>query len=371
MKPIAIPAAARRLLKPLTEAAARLGLPLYVVGGPVRDWLLGRTTKDIDLCTEGDPEPLAKLCAERIDGRAERFGQFNTWRVLKGGLRVDLAMCRRETYAEPAALPEVAPAPIEQDLFRRDFTVNAMALRLSSGELVDPYGGLKDLKSKTLRVLHAESFRDDPTRVFRAARYLCRFGLKPAPDLVKLAEGSLLEGVAGKLSRHRLAQELLRILGETDCAAPLLKLRQWGYLELLHPGLKAPPARLSGVDERLAALVLALGKSEGEKFLASLPIERALSTQIYEMLSLVAARQSPRTVLGPVARRVLPVVVPKLAPSALKPVLINGRDLQERGLTPGADYRSILDAAALLQWKGVLKSRAQALKWLDATLKRR
>ncbi|MBI3550987.1 MAG: CCA tRNA nucleotidyltransferase [Elusimicrobia bacterium] len=374
MKPLRIPPAALRLLRPLAQAAAERGLPLFAVGGPVRDWILGRGVFDYDLCCDGDAAPLACLCAERIHGTAEAFGQFGTWRVVSKTLRFDLAMCRSENYPEPSALPEVMPAGIEQDLFRRDFTINAMALRLApdgTTELIDPYGGLNDLRAKVLRTLHPASFRDDPTRVFRAARYLCRFGLKPAPGLVEAARRALDEGHAAKLSRHRLAQELMRILHEKDCAAPLEKTRAWGYLSLLHPGLRPPPPALTGAAERLAAMLAALGKAEGLKLLAALPVEHALSAQIKETLDLAAGGASPRSAVSPLARRVLATLFPKLPPAALKPVLINGRDLQARGLRPGKDFGDILDAAAMLQWKGRLKSRAQALNWLEKTLRNR
>lgn len=374
MKPPKIPPAAYKILKPLIETAREHGLPLYAVGGPVRDWLLGRPVFDIDLCCEGDPAPVAQSCARRLGGTAETFGQFNTWRVLAGKLRFDVAMCRKETYSEPAALPVVAPTPIAQDLFRRDFTVNAMALRLTDGdggELVDPYGGMNDLRAKVLRPLHPESFRDDPTRVFRAARYLCRFDLKPAAGLVAQAEAALTEGIAGKLSRHRLAQELMRVLSEKDCAAPLEKLRRWGYLSLLHPGLKAPPRKLNGAPERLAAMVLDLGKEEGENFLATLPVDHSLSAQIYALLSLTATKAAPRNELSPLIRKVLSVMRPKLPSAALKPAWLSGRDLQEQGVAPGKDYGDILDAAAMLQWQGKLNSRAHALSWLTKTLKAR
>lgn len=374
MKPPKIPPAAHKLLEPLIETAREHGLPLYVVGGPVRDWLLGKPVFDIDLCCEGDPAPVAQSCAQRLGGTAESFGQFNTWRVLAGKLRFDVAMCRQETYAEPAALPVVAPAPIAEDLFRRDFTVNAMALRLTGGgegELVDPYGGMKDLQAKVLRPLHPKSFCDDPTRVIRAARYLCRFHLKPAAGLTAMAEAALAAGPAARLSRHRLAQELMRVLGEKDCAPPLEKLRRWGYLSLFHPGLKAPSKKLSGAPERLAAMVLALGKEEGENFLATLPVDHALSAQIYALLSLIETKAAPRNELSPLIRKVASVMMPKLPGAALKPAWLSGRDLQERGVATGKDYGDILDAAAMLQWQGKLKTRAQALSWLEKALNSR
>jgi hypothetical protein len=135
--------------------------------------------------------------------------------------------------------------------------------------------------------------------------------------------------------------------------------------------LTPPPKVLTGASERLCAMLLALGKPEASKLLATLPVEHALSAQIKETLDVAHAKASPRGPLSPMAKRVLSVAVPKLPDAALKPVLINGRDLQARGLPPGKDFGAILDGAAQLQWQGRLRSRAQALLWLEAKIKRR
>jgi tRNA nucleotidyltransferase (CCA-adding enzyme) len=130
---VIIPAAAARFLKPLAQEAKRLGLPLYVVGGPVRDWLLKRETFDLDITVAGNPDPIADLCAKSIRGTVEPFGRFGTRRVIgHNRFRVDVATTRVEKYLAPAALPEVTETgvAIEKDLFRRDFTINAMAVRL-------------------------------------------------------------------------------------------------------------------------------------------------------------------------------------------------------------------------------------------------
>ena len=286
-----VPSRARALLRPLAEEARRRGLPLYAVGGCVRDWLLGRReTTDLDLVTEGDPAPLARRAGRLLGGKAEAFGRFGTWRVQGRGLRLDFAAAREERYPEPASLPQVRPATLVRDLSRRDFTINAMALPLAAsgaGELVDPHGGLRDLRSSVLRVLHPASFRDDPARVFRAARFLCRFGLRPAPGFGALVRQSLWGCIAGRLSRSRIAAELLRLLAEEDPAAPLRRLRAWGWLDLVFPDA---PVRVrgTGVEERLGSLALALG-DKGEEFLGSLPVERAMSRRI--ALALRAARQ--------------------------------------------------------------------------------
>jgi tRNA nucleotidyltransferase (CCA-adding enzyme) len=368
LKRLIIPAGAARLLQPLAKAAAAKDLPLYAVGGCVRDWLLGLSCKDLDLVTEGDPHLIAPAVARLLGGKPEAFGAFGTLRVAGGGFRIDLATSRKERYSQPAALPEVSPAPLEKDLLRRDFTVNTMALRLSAGkswgELIDPCGGLKDLRAKKIRVLHPRSFEDDPTRVFRAARYLCRYRLKPVAGLAAAARRSLGQGHAGRLSRHRLTQELIRILEEKDPAKPLAVLKHWGYLGLIHPRLKTPRKFPRGWRRGLAAMALAMGK-DGAEFIRSLPIGHEDSLEILTAVKTAAGRASPRGVLPKLSREALREAFPSLAPAALKPLFISGADLAEAGVQQGKAYGLLLDKAARAQWAGRIKTRKQALLWLS------
>lgn len=349
----------------------------------MRDWILGRDCHDLDLLCEEDPRPVAESCARLLGTRAESFGQFGTWRVVASSAprqalawRVDFARARREEYPEPAALPRVFPAGLREDLFRRDFTVNAMAARLfpkGAGEILDPYGGLEDLRAGWLKPLHAWSFRDDPTRVFRAARYLCRFGLKPAPGLLAQARAALENGHAGLLSRHRLSQELLRVLSEPDPACALSRLKAWGYLGLLGPGGLAWPAEgfkdFKGVEQRLCAMALAMGPAQGRAWISSLPIERGLSARVLEALSLVQERRSPRAAPSPAAAAALGRLLPGLPKAALRPLMLDGRDLKELGLAPGRPFREILEQAARAQWEGRIRSRREALAWLRRRLR--
>lgn len=366
---VAIPAAAARFLKPLAEEAKRRGLPLYVVGGPVRDWLLKKPTFDLDLAVAGDPDPVADLAARLLDGRSEPFGRFGTRRVIgRGRFRVDVATTRAERYAEPAALPEVVATgvPIEQDLFRRDFTVNAMALRLDDGSraLVDPYGGRADMKARTLRVLHPASFRDDPTRVFRAARFLGRLRYKPAEGMGGEAKDVLKMGEAAKLSRHRLLHELTSLLGEKNPSLAFGLLEMWGYLALLHPELPWRTKLPNGAEARLAALALALGPEKGGGFVDSFPFEHGLRSRLREALALAFSANAPRNPPSPLAAAAVRRAFPRLAAAALKPCFLRGSDLLSLGLKPGPDFQAILDESARLQRLGRLKTRAAALAWL-------
>ena len=365
-----IPAAAQRVLRPLAAKAAQGGAEIYAVGGCVRDWLLGIPSHDLDLVVKGDPAPAAELCAEQFRGEPQAFDRFGTLRVIgPDRWRVDFAASRQESYPKPASLPVVRPAPLRADLLRRDFTINAMAVRLHpdrEGELLDYCGGLKDLRARIVRPLHRESFRDDPTRAFRAARFICRFAFKPAPGMLPMIKAALERGYAGLLSRHRLAQELLRVLGEKDPSCPLNLLCDWGYLRLIHPKLHAPPWELRLVEERLGAMALALGPAEGEKFLRSLPVGHALALELQEVLKLAWAQASPRRRLSALAGKLLRHKFPGLAAGALEPLWLNGEDLKAAGMPEGKGFHEILDAAAKAQWSGEISSRGAALRWLGA-----
>jgi tRNA nucleotidyltransferase/poly(A) polymerase len=372
MPDLRIPAKTLAKLRPLAESARRAGLPLYAVGGCVRDWLLGRQdVKDLDLVTEGDPTDLAESCARLLGGKAEAFGAFGTLRVKGEDWRVDFAAARQEEYPEPACLPKVEPASLERDLFRRDFTINAMAVRVEpqgAGALVDPYGGLRDLKAKVLRVLHPASFRDDPTRVFRAARFLCRLGLRPAPGFKAMIHQSLYGCIAGRLSRHRITQELLRILAEAEPQAPLRRLRSWGYLDLVYPDL---PVKVKGdtVEERLGSLVLSLGE-KGDDLLASLPVEHSMARRIKEALRVCRDKASPRGELPAETARLVALTFPRLPKTALQPLFLGGSDLKAAGLRAGPEFSAVLDEAARAQWTGRITSRGEARSWLRGRLRR-
>jgi tRNA nucleotidyltransferase (CCA-adding enzyme) len=342
---------------------------LYIVGGPVRDWLLKRPTFDLDLTVVGDPDPVARLCAELVGGKVEAFGRFGTRRVIgRSRFRVDVATTRAEKYSEPAALPELTATgvAIEQDLFRRDFTINAMAIRLDDGSrtLVDPYGGLRDLKDRTLRVLHPASFRDDPTRVFRAARFLARLRYKPADGMGGEAKDVLKLGEAAKLSRHRLLHELLSLLGEKNPALAFGLLEMWGYLGLLYPELPWRTKLSVGVEPRLAAMALALGPVKGADFVESFPFEHALRAELLAALALAYSDKAPRAAPSKLVAGAVSRAFPKLPSAALKPCLVRGADLIALGRKPGPEFHALLDEAARLQRLGKLKTRPAALAWL-------
>ncbi len=243
------------------------GKPVYLVGGAVRDLLLGHGRTDIDLVVEGE----AAALAARLGGEVVEHERFATAKVRLDSHEIDIATARAESYPYPGALPEVEPtAGIAADLARRDFTINAMAIPLRRDpELIDPHRGREDLEAGLLRVLHARSFEDDPTRALRAARYAARLDLELEPDTAELLGQTDLSTV----SVERRDAELLRLAGETEAVRGFALLSDWGLLDLHENGvelagrvaglLSTPPWRDVGRRDRavLAAVLGTWGKA--------------------------------------------------------------------------------------------------------------
>jgi tRNA nucleotidyltransferase (CCA-adding enzyme) len=237
-----LPTEAVTLIQQAVSLAGSKNLPLYLVGGIVRDLLLGQTdfNRDLDLVVEGDAVRLAGEFAEKTGGKLSAHLMFNTAKIVLDKWTIDMAMARTETYAKPGALPVVTPGTLKTDLFRRDFTVNAMAIGLSPdnyGELIDLYGGLNDLKSKFIRILHENSFTDDATRIWRAIRYEQRLGFQIEPETLKLLQRDVpqLKTVGG----YRLRRELELVLKAKEPEKILLQADKLGVLKGLYPSLHA------------------------------------------------------------------------------------------------------------------------------------
>jgi len=233
-------------LAPVFEAAAALSETyegVYLVGGTVRDILLGERSFDVDIAVEGDAIGLAQALADALGGRVRAHEKFGTAVVVYGdGERIDVVTARTEFYDAPAALPAVEHASIREDLFRRDFTINAMAVSLKGddhGRLVDPFGGRADLEEGRIRVLHNLSFIDDPTRIFRAIRYENRYGFRMDEHTLRLARGTIEMGLVGDLSSARLREELVALLEEGEVEHSILRLAELGADKAIHPHLAA------------------------------------------------------------------------------------------------------------------------------------
>ncbi|MFL5819682.1 MAG: hypothetical protein ACJ76S_03250 [Solirubrobacteraceae bacterium] len=224
----------------------------WLVGGAVRDLLLGIRPVDLDVVVEGDAADAAALAAERLRGRVRRHERFGTATVEAGGLSFDLATSRRESYPRPGALPVVEAAPLDEDLARRDFTVNALAAGVSAqrlGELRAAPAALEDLGAGRLRVLHERSFVDDPTRLLRLVRYGARLGFAEEPGTAALARRAIEGGALGVVSGPRVWGELMLLLREPRALEALGRAESLGLDRALHPRL--------GVRRELAERALA------------------------------------------------------------------------------------------------------------------
>lgn len=233
----------RTLLTHVAEVAVRLSAVPYLVGGPVRDCLLGGTIIDLDVAIEGEAIAVARQLARDLNGDFDPHDRFGTATVQLPTRSLDLAMTRTETYVRPGALPEVTRGTLETDLIRRDFTINALALRLDTdhfGELVDKHGGEHDLHARVLRVLHPQSFSDDPTRLFRAARFEQRFDFAIAPTTLQLIPTAL--PVIDALSGDRLRHEFELIFREAQPIKALTRLNEWRVLRQIDPALNVDDA---------------------------------------------------------------------------------------------------------------------------------
>lgn len=231
---------------------------VHLVGGAVRDLLLGGAPPDLDLVVEGDAIALARELAERMGGTVTAYEQFGTATVSAGDRAYDLACARRERYSKPGALPEVEAAGLDEDLQRRDFTVNAMAVSLTpgrEGELQCVEGALEDLADRRLRILHDRSFVDDPTRLLRLARYAARLGFEPGSQTSKLAVNAVMGGALATVSGARIGRELLLLLGEPGALDGLDWCHRLGLLRALSPDLDC--------DRELAGGALALLPADG------------------------------------------------------------------------------------------------------------
>ena len=227
-----------RHLHLIGEVADLHGVQAYLVGGAVRDALLGLPVSDIDIAVVGLTPELAQEAATKLGGEIVTRSQFNTFALSICGRRIDLAMARSEIYSRPGALPTVSHGSIEEDLARRDFTINAMAASINDeafGSLLDPFGGKSDLNTGIVRALHDDSFRDDATRILRAVRYAVRMGFALDGHTENLLRGDA--SYLDTISPARLRDEFERVLGESRTVSTLRTMHELGALQAIHPAL--------------------------------------------------------------------------------------------------------------------------------------
>ena len=365
------------------EMAQSQGQSLYLVGGVVRDLLLGQTNLDLDLVLEGNAIDLARKLAEINPGKITIHPRFGTAKLRWNKWSIDLATARSETYVKPGALPTVEPGLIDSDLFRRDFTINTMAIYLNPshyGELIDRHGGIDDLEHRLIRILHEKSFIDDATRIWRGLRYEQRLDFQLEPNTLKSLKRDIpmLDTISGDRIRH----ELELILTEKYPEKVLRRAEELKVLPKLHPALKGngwleekfEQARqlslpdLPPIGLYLALLVYRLTTEENEQLISHLRLPKSLTqtlrdtnnlktrlesltdpelsrSSIYRLLhdySLPAIMANSLAGDPPVARRHMQLFLNKLRYVKLD---LTGDDLKRMGVAPGPNIKEVLELA--------------------------
>ncbi len=369
----ALPEGVRQVLEALAGAFSEGAV--HLVGGSVRDALLGQSSPDVDLVLEGlDPAEVARFLTRRFGGSYGVHYAFGTAHVrLRGGIEVDLATAREEEYPAPGRLPRVRASTLSRDLARRDFTVNAMALRIAPEPrvLTDPYGGLADLEARWLRPLHALSFVEDPSRIVRGLRLAVRLGFRFHPEAERQIEEVAARGV-GDAPSSRLRRELMLVFEEPRPVAVLREAERYGMLKALY-GLE-PAEEVWAALERLEALkparavpaeaylyLLLLAAPDPEAFIARFGWPRRWLAYLERLRRPPADSRAVRE-LGEAFVEAFAALHPERAAEVRKPARrLRGRDLLELGMEPGPEVGRILRAVEAARERGEVRSYEEEL----------
>jgi tRNA nucleotidyltransferase (CCA-adding enzyme) len=386
-----MPAGMYEIIDLAAYLAEQNGHDLYLVGGIVRDALLNSPNFDVDLVYEGNAPKLGRQLAGKVNGKLTIHEKFNTAKLNLQNGQIDLATVRGETYARPGALPTVKEGTLRDDMFRRDFTINALAIKLTGpdkGELIDYFGGQRDLRDKLIRVLHENSFIDDATRIWRSVRYEQRLGFQIEEKTLKLLKGgvSYLSTVSGERIRH----ELELVMKESAPEPILRRASKLNILNQIHTGLKADAwlaknyAAARVFNEQVqevyyALLMYRLADKEQEQIFSYLKPVRSITNTIYDSAKLKKERAlddaylpAPRIFHLVEGYTVAAVICNALAASSVV-VRINlqlylgqlryvrpeltGNDLLKMGIQKGPTIKKLLNMILDAHLEGTVKTR--------------
>ncbi|HDI45722.1 MAG TPA: CCA tRNA nucleotidyltransferase [Candidatus Omnitrophica bacterium] len=241
----------REILSQIFNVGNELGIKIYLVGGPVRDLLLNMEVVDVDLVVDKDLNAILENLKKKYQFKIE-CTRFLTAKIYLTGFTVDIAQARKEVYPRPGALPEVRNGSLKADAFRRDFTINALYLRIAEDEfsqLIDYVGGINDLSRKIIRVIKKESFWEDPTRIIRAIRYEQRFGFRMERKTLTLLKEAIKENVFSTVTGQRLGAEFIRTLKEKNPVNALIRMNQLCGFDFITSGVKFTSRKISLLTE--------------------------------------------------------------------------------------------------------------------------
>lgn len=406
-----LPLSVVNILRLAGEVADSMGFVAYLVGGSVRDLIMGQENLDIDIVIEGDGIGFAGEFSRRLGAKIRTHERFGTAQVFTGELRIDVATARTEYYESPAALPTVETSSIKKDLYRRDFTINTLAIKLNPkdfGRLIDFFGGQRDIREKTIRVLHNLSFIEDPTRAFRAIRFSERFGFKLSKHTEALIRSALRMNLFERLSGTRIYEELILTFNETEPVKTIKRLSEYGLLKVIHPEIrfdKRIESLLQGIHDTLSwfnllflkerpdrgvlylmALISGLDEKQREEAIERLSTPPRLKTAITS--GLIKAKelirslplQDPVKVYNHLCNLSIETLLFAMAITPddekkreishyllnlrqIKP-LTKGRDLIRIGIKPGPLFSEILKTVLEEKLRGGLKTKEEEIKFI-------
>jgi tRNA nucleotidyltransferase (CCA-adding enzyme) len=394
-----LPQPVLELVKDISGHGAKLGQRVYLVGGVVRDLLLGYPNFDLDLVVEGDAVKLAQQVAKSGQARLLAHHRFGTAKLRYESFTLDLATARKETYARPGALPEVTPGTLKDDLIRRDFSINAMAISLAAndyGKLIDPYQGRNDLEHRLIRILHPRSFSDDATRILRGVRYEQRLGFEFEAQTAQLLNQyiPMLDSISGDRIRH----ELELILKEERPELAIQRLGELGVLARITPSLKGDGWIADKFDKArhlkkpnqlpslyFCLLVYSLSETALDQLLSRLNIAAKLSRAMLDTLRLktklplldrsslrpseiyhllreyepLAIQANAIASESATVRRSLQLFLTKLRHVR---TVLDGEELKRLGIPAGPEMGKVLQALHKARLNGEVRTRADEIK---------
>ncbi len=415
-----LPGEVLSIIRRVAGLAGEHQLKAYIVGGFVRDLLLGVRNLDVDLVVEGDAIEFAKYAAKRLDAAVVAHRKFGTAALIarkpvKGArFKIDIATARSETYRHPAALPSVSFSSVKDDLYRRDFTVNAMAVSMDSknfGELIDFFGGRRDLKRRKIRALHDKSFIDDPTRIFRAVRFEQRYDFTIDGRTVSLIRNAVRREMFNAVSGERLREEIELLLKEKDPLKAIKRMRGLHELRFIHPKIRFDKAseeacgnikalygqfqeyfsRKRGIDLWLVYFMVLI---DGLNMKETLDVCARFAMKRSDRMRLTACKQFGSRVsrllrdkrpvrpsevyrlLEPLPYETLLFFMAKSGRRLIKRrvtdfltkyngirIGIRGEDLKALGMTPGPEFTQILEKTLSAKLDGKLKNKREELRF--------
>jgi tRNA nucleotidyltransferase (CCA-adding enzyme) len=410
-----LPESVMALLREAGQVAASIGMKAYLVGGFVRDLVMRLENFDIDLVIEGDGIRFAEHFSKVRSCRVRAHHKFGTAvMIFPDGFKLDVATARVEYYVEPAALPTVSFSSMKQDLYRRDFTINTLAVRLDGdqfGELVDYFGAQRDIKDRAIRVLHSLSFVEDPTRILRACRFEQRFGFAIARNTRNLIRNAIRLDLIGKLPKPRLNSELELILKESDPVGIVRRMSELGIGPSIHPEITLNREQLSlmgevgevlvwfsmlYLDEKVErwmvyylALLDPLSSEEAIAFGERLGLGRKLRSRLTlaketgegllrRLFGLqVVSRKVVRDIFHDLPNEVILYLMAKAKHPDIKRYIslyftqlkhirlfTTGDDLVAMGYPPGPQFKTILDGVLEKRLSGEIKTRKGEAAWI-------